>query len=179
VFLSWSPHRTRCVYRRAMASQASPRATPHVFSRLAPCPVCSKDVHKILLASHVELCLQKANGTYSSSQPNNNNNDDDGDEKDGDAVGRGVNLLVGGGGGGSGGGGGGGVENVLHHVAAMTPDAGAPRFSTPAPATAGRPESRLRPSVPGISASGFSTAGNLFANFLAKVGLCTLTPPDP
>lgn len=36
-----------------------------MFSRIAQCPVCNRDVHKALLAAHVEVCLEKVNGDAS------------------------------------------------------------------------------------------------------------------
>jgi hypothetical protein len=35
-------------------------AEPNVFSRLASCPMCGMDVHRLLLAVHVEQCREAA-----------------------------------------------------------------------------------------------------------------------
>ena len=38
-----------------MASFVSPSA----YSRLAKCPICDRSVHKVLIESHVEICLER------------------------------------------------------------------------------------------------------------------------
>jgi|AntAceMinimDraft_1070359.scaffolds.fasta_scaffold36261_1 hypothetical protein len=142
----------------AFEARACPSPSPGIFSRVATCPVCAKDVHKVLLAAHVELCLEKANFTGEWAKSHEGMKGTNPEER---------------------GAGEGGVDHpqrpttvVLENVTTgVTGDVTASR-TTPARTPAGQsgPESRARFPTPSALPSGFSTA-SLFAKHLNRAAL--------
>lgn len=55
-------HRPRVRRCRRNAMRTIGLASPSHYSHLVECPICGKDVHKVLIAEHVEVCLTKGRG---------------------------------------------------------------------------------------------------------------------